>query len=94
MKQRQSAMTLIGKYFGPIGGMAQGKVPYDAEDRPAQRGVPATTWRSMPWDGFDASTKDVKDVKTRALPAIWEQPGKFKEAVDRLENEIAQAASR
>ena len=28
VKQRQAAMTLIGKYFGPLGGMAQGKVPY------------------------------------------------------------------
>ena len=31
VKQRQSAMTLIGKYFGPLGGMAQGKVPFDAK---------------------------------------------------------------
>jgi len=32
VKQRQSAMTLIGKYWGPIAGMASGKVsPYNAD---------------------------------------------------------------
>jgi len=36
------------------------------------------------WDGFDAGTKDVKSA---ALPAIYEQADKFKEASSRLENE-------
>jgi len=27
VKQRQAAMTLQGKYAGPLGGMAAGKVP-------------------------------------------------------------------
>ena len=32
VKQRQAAMTLIGKYWGPIAGMASGKVsPYNAD---------------------------------------------------------------
>ena len=30
VKQRQAGMTLIAKYFGPLGGMAAGRVPYDA----------------------------------------------------------------
>jgi cytochrome c556 len=87
VKQRQSAMTLIGKYFGPLGGMAQGKVPFDAKI--VQRNADYLhTLAQMPWDGFDPSTKDIKDVKTRALPAIWEQPGKVKEAIDRLQSEL------
>ena len=87
VKQRQSAMTLIGKYFGPLGGMAQGKVPFDAKI--VQRNADYLhALAQMPWDGFDPSTKGIKDVKTRALPAIWEQPGKVKEAIDRLESEV------
>jgi cytochrome c556 len=27
VKQRQAAMTLQGKYFGPMAGMAQGRIP-------------------------------------------------------------------
>jgi cytochrome c556 len=84
VKQRQSAMTLIGKYFGPLGGMAQGKVPYDAKI--VQRNAEYLhTLAQMPWDGFDPSTKG---EKSRALPAIWEQPGKVKEAIDRLQSEV------
>jgi cytochrome c556 len=88
VKQRQSAMTLIGKYFGPLGAMAQGKAPFDAKI--VQRNADyLNALAQMPWDGFDPSTKDVKDPKTRALPAIWEQPEKVKEAAQRLQNEVA-----
>ena len=85
VKQRQSAMTLIGKYFGPLGAMAQGKAPFDAKI--VQRNADYLhALAQMPWDGFDPSTKD---VKSRALPAIWEQPEKVKEAAQRLQNEVA-----
>jgi cytochrome c556 len=84
VKQRQSAMTLIGKYFGPLGGMAQGKVPFDAKI--VQRNADYLAALSqMPWDGFDPSTKN---EKTRALPAVFEQPDKFKEAGERFQSEV------
>jgi cytochrome c556 len=85
VKQRQSAMTLIGKYFGPLGGMAQGKVPFDAKI--VQRNADYLgALVQMPWDGFDPSTKN---EKSRALPAIWEQPDKVKDAAQRLQSEVA-----
>lgn len=85
VKQRQAVMTLQGKYFGPLAGMAQGKVPYNAQV--VQRNAAFLDNLSrMPWDGFDPSTKG---VKSRALPAVWEQNAKFKEAGARLENETA-----
>jgi cytochrome c556 len=87
VKQRQSAMTLIGKYFGPLGGMAQGKVPFDLKVVQRNAGY-LDALSEMPWDGFDPSTKGLKDVKTRALPAIWEQPDKVKEAVQRFQSEV------
>ena len=84
VKQRQSAMTLIGKYFGPLGGMAQGKVPFDAKVVQRNAGY-LDALSEMPWDGFDPSTKG---EKSRALPAIWEQPDKVKEAVQRFQSEV------
>jgi cytochrome c556 len=42
----------------------------------------------MPWDGFAESTKDVKDVKTAALPAIWNEPAKFKEAQEKFQSVV------
>jgi cytochrome c556 len=89
VKQRQSAMTLIGKYFGPLGGMAQGRVPFDA--KLVQRNADyLNALAQMPWDGFDPSTKN---EKSRALPAIWEQPDKVKDAAQRLQSEVGKLQS-
>ena len=83
VKQRQAVMTLQGKYFGPMAAMAQGKAPYNAEVVKRNAAYLDNLSR-MAWDGFDASTKDVKSA---SLPAIYEQTPKFKEAASRLENE-------
>ena len=85
VKQRQSVMTLQGKYFGPMAGMAQGRVPYDANVVQRNAGFLDNLSR-MPWDGFDPSTKDVKSA---ALPAIFTDAAKFREAGDRLQNETS-----
>ena len=87
VKQRQAAMTLLGKYFGPLAGMAQGKVPYNA-DVVARNAGYLDVLDKMPWDGFAESTKDLKDVKTAALPAIWSEPAKFKEAQEKLQSAV------
>ena len=83
VKQRQAVMTLQGKYFGPMAAMAQGKAPYNA-DIVRRNAAFLDNLSRMPWDGFDPSTKD---VKSNALPAVFEQNDKFKEAGSRLENE-------
>ena len=90
VKQRQSAMTLIGKYWGPLAGMMQGKAPFDAAV--AQRNAHyLEVLAEMPWDGFAESTKDTQE-KTRALPAIWTDAAKFKEGADRLRSTTAKLA--
>ncbi|MEO8718911.1 MAG: cytochrome c, partial [Burkholderiales bacterium] len=87
VKQRQAVMTLQGKYFGPMAAMAQGKAPYNAAVVQRNSGYLDNLSR-MAWDGFDASTRGV-DVKTRALPAIFDNSAGFKTAATRLENEAA-----
>ena len=86
VKQRQAAMTLQGKYFGPMAGMASGKVPYNA-DTVAFNSAMLDALSRMPWDGFAESSKGA-GVKTAALPAIWSEPAKFKEAQDNLQNAV------
>ena len=86
VKQRQSARTRIGKYWGPIAGMASGKVsPYNA-DVVSRNATYLENLAQMPWDGFHESTKG---EKSRALPAIWQQKGKFDELAQRLQSETA-----
>jgi len=85
VKQRQSAMTLIGKYWGPMAGMMQGKIPYDAAVVQRNAGFLDNLSR-MPWDGFHESTRDVKSA---ALPNVFTDQAKFREAASRLENEAS-----
>ena len=88
VKQRQSAMTLIAKYFGPLGGMAQGRVPYNQQV--VQRNVGyLDVLKDMPWDGFHESTKGVKSA---ALPAIWEKPNDVKQGIERFQGEVSKLA--
>ena len=90
VKQRQAVMTLHGKYFyGDLRPMAQGKVPYDAARAARAAGFIESLSR-MPWDGFAASTKD---VKSRALPAAFTDTIKFKQAQDEYQSETAKLLS-
>ena len=82
-------MTLQGKYFGPIAGMASGKIPYNA-DVVARNATYLENLVQMPWDGFHESTKDVKSA---SLPAVWAEPKKFQEAADRLQAEAVKLAT-
>jgi len=83
IRARQSIMHVMALNFGPVAGMAQGKVPYNA-DVVKRNSAFLDNLSRMAWDGFDPSTKDVKSA---ALPAIYEQQAKFREAAARLENE-------
>lgn len=89
VKQRQAAMTLMGKYFGPMAAMAQGKIPFNASVVQRNAGFLDNLSR-MPWDGFVASTRG---VKSRALPAAFEDSADFKKAANRLESEAAKLVS-
>ena len=86
VRQRQAAMTLIGKYWGPIAGMASGKVtPYNA-DVVSRNATYLENLAQMPWDGFHESSKD---EKSRALPETWSQKAKFDDLAQRLQTETA-----
>ena len=89
VKQRQAAMTLQGKYIGPIGAMVNGKIPYNA-DVVARNATYLENLSQMPWDGFHESTKGEKSA---ARPEIWSEPTKFQEAADRLQAETVKLAT-
>jgi cytochrome c556 len=84
VKQRQAAMVLQNKYFGPLNGMASGKVPFNKDTAVRAAGY-LEVLSNMAWDGFHPNTKDTTE-KTRALPAIYENEAKFKEYQDSFKN--------
>src|SRR5688572_6221817 len=86
VKQRQSAMTLMGKYWGPIAGMASGKVtPYNG-DVVSRNATYLENLAQMPWDGFHESTKG---EKSRALPEVYTKKSDFDQLSQRLQSETA-----
>ena len=84
VKQRQAGMTMIGKYFSPLGGMAAGRVPFNAQTVARNAGY-LDVLAKLPWDGFDASTSGEKSA---TLPAAFSDSAKFKEAGDRMQTAI------
>ena len=86
VKQRKAALTLVAKYFGPIGAMVQGKAPYDAKIVARNAGY-LETLSAMPWDGFDASTESFKE--TRAKPELYKEKAKFDQMATDMQGAIA-----
>jgi cytochrome c556 len=89
VKQRQSAMALTAKYFGPLGMMAQGKIPFDAKVA-VRNAAFLDALAKMPWDNF---TPDTQAEKSRTLPEAFKDAGKFKDAQDRLQGDVAKLVS-
>jgi cytochrome c556 len=89
IKQRQAVMTLQWKYFGPLLAMARGRAAYDPAVVARNAGY-VDTLSKMPWTDFDPSTKN---AKSPALPAIFEEPAKFKQAQERYLGELAKLVS-
>jgi cytochrome c556 len=89
VKQRQAAMTLQAKYFGPLGAMAQGKASYDGKivERNAEY---LSVLTKIPWDGFTPSTAN---EKSGALPAVYSDTAKFNQAADDLQAAAAKLAA-
>lgn len=84
--QRQAKMTLQWKYLKPLYLMSRGRMAYDAKTV-ERYAFYLDVLDKMAWDGFDPSTKD---LETKALPAVWAEPAKFKAAQERLEKSVAQ----
>ena len=77
VKQRQAGMTLIAKYFGPLGGMAAGRVPFNATLVARNAGY-LEVLSQLPWDGFDASTSGEKAARYR--PCTRMRPSSSRQA--------------
>jgi len=88
VKQRTSAMALIGWYFSPIGAMMRGDRPFDAAVVVRNAGY-LEVLSKMPAEGFQPSTKD---EKTKTKPETWTDKAKFDKAMEVMQVEIAKLA--
>ena len=86
IKYRQSTMSVMATHFGRLGAMANGKAPFDAK-LAAENAALVETLSKLPWAAFGDGTD--KGGNTKALPEVWKDSAKFKEASDKL---VAEAA--
>ena len=90
VEQRQAAMTLIRKYFGPVGAMVNDKRPYDA-NVVAKNTAYLEVLAQLPWDGFDPTT--VGEKGSHAKPDTYKDKAKFDGFAKDLETAMAKLAA-
>lgn len=86
IKYRQSALSVMAAHFGRLGAMANGKAPFDAK-LAAESAALVETLSKLPWAAFGEGTD--KGGNTKALPEVWKDSAKFREASDKLITETA-----
>jgi cytochrome c556 len=84
LKYRKSLYQVLAWNFGPMGAMAQGKMPYDAAEF-AKRAARVAMVAPMLSEGFPAETKGLPHSELK--PAMWANradfDAKMKDLVDR-----------
>ncbi|TWO68209.1 cytochrome c [Caenimonas sedimenti] len=89
IKYRKSVMTLQAAHFGPLGAMASGRAPFDAQAAARHADVLAVV-AGLGSTGFIPGS-DKGD--TRAKPEIWSEQAKFKGYGDKLQAEAQKLAA-
>lgn len=79
---RQSVFSLLGSNMGPLGGMAKGKVAFDAE-KAGKHALRINQLSLMIADYTRTDTSGHK-VKTEALDKIWKKPTDFAKRINDL----------
>lgn len=89
IKYRRGAFTVLAAHFGPLGAMANGRAPFDAQAAARHADVIAVV-STLPWHGFVAGSDK---GETRAKGEIWSEQAKFKGAADKMQAEMAKLAT-
>jgi cytochrome c556 len=80
IQYRKAVFKVMGQHFSQVGGMVNGRVPFDSQKAKEDVAV-VMTLSQLPWSAFAAGT-DKGD--TKAKPEIWAETAKFKAASDKL----------
>ena len=90
---RRAVMRVISLNFGPLGAMAKGDIPFDAEVFKTNSARMAAV-SAMPMKDYfpDGSDEDAGDVKTRAMPEIWLDWEEFEQQLEKMRQEVAKLA--
>jgi cytochrome c556 len=79
---RQSIFSLLGSNMGPLGGMARGKIDFDAEK--VGKHALRINQLSMMIADYTRTDTSAHKVKTEALDKIWTQPDNYAKRIEDL----------
>lgn len=82
---RKAAFVLTAANFGPMGAMAEGKMPFD-KDIFALRAANVEMLSKMPWEYFIPGS-DKGDTKSK--PEVWSKAADYKAEIDKFQSEVA-----
>lgn len=89
VRYRQGAFRVLSAHFGPLGAMANGRMPFDAKAA-ARHGEVIAMVSTLPWAGFVPNSDK---GETRALPEIWKEQAEFKDHADKMQAEVQKLAA-
>jgi cytochrome c556 len=81
IKYRQSVFTVMGNHFGRVAGMAQGRIPFDAQAAAANAAL-ANSLAPLAFTAFGAGTD--KGAPNRSTPEVWSKAAAFKTKGDEM----------
>jgi cytochrome c556 len=91
VKYRQSVMKAIGGHMGSIAAVVKGEVGFTGHVAGHARGIEEMSL-IVP-ETFPANSGPMDVADTEALPEIWEEPAKFKQAVSDFQAAAAKFAA-
>ncbi|MEQ8232746.1 MAG: cytochrome c [Gammaproteobacteria bacterium] len=88
VEYRQGIMMAMGWNVGPMGAMAKGEIPFDAE-RFSFHATRVAVLAQMAFEGFPPSSKS---AESHAKAAMWDNYPDFEERMKKLEDSTARLA--
>lgn len=79
---RQSLFSLMGSNMGPLGGMARGKMPFDAKK--IEKHATRINQLSLMIGDYLKTDTSAHKVETEALDEVWQQPEEFSVSIMKL----------
>lgn len=79
---RQAVYALLGSNMKPLGAMAKGQIPMDAEM--AEKNAKRIHQLSLMIADYNQTDTSMFKVKTESLNAIWTEQSKFADSIEKL----------
>ena len=90
VKYRKAAFTVMATHFGRIGGMVQGRIPFDGAVAASNADIVADMSK-LPYAGFVDGTSGTEKGAPKAN--VWTERAKFDAAAKKMQEEVAKLAT-